>query len=224
MIESAEDWLETDARPTQLIDTEQAQDGGLPGVPMLEEAAAAREKRTEFIIAWESLTESQRVFLNTWRECRFNTNRTIRVLAGTAHAYSKTSVQRWIDIPQYALVRNLLRGSSIQEILSRDYLAARQEDIVETLLTPKPVLHAGFHTGFYEVEAGAASKANETLLRLGGHMKDKDLEVNVGIVGPQFVIQVVQPDGVVKDVTPQGIVIDLPALPDESDEWLSSGA
>lgn len=221
MIESADDWLETDARPTQLIDTEKPADGGLPGVPMLAEAAEAREKRAQFIVSWESLNESQRVFLNTWRECRFNTNRTIRVLAGTVHAYSKTSVQRWADIPQYAHVRDLLRTSSIQEILSRDYLAARQEDIVETLLTPKPVLHAGFHTGFYEVEAGAASKANETLLRLGGHMKDKDLEVNVGIVGPQFVIQVVQPDGAVKDISPRGVTIDLPAP--EDDGWLDGG-
>jgi hypothetical protein len=220
VIESAEDWLETPERPTQLIDTEKPADGGLPGVPMLEAATEAREKRAQFIASWESLTESQRVFLNTWRECRFNTNRTIRVLAGTAHAYSKTSVQRWSEIPQYAHVRDLLRTSSIQEILSRDYLAARQEDIVETLLTPKPVLHAGFHTGFYEVEAGAASKANETLLRLGGHMKDKDLEVNVGIVGPQFVIQVVQPDGVVKDITPQGVTIDLPTTAEDNAEWL----
>ncbi len=223
MIESAE-WLETDARPTQLIDTEQPQDAGLPGVPMLEQAAEAREKRAQFIMAWETLTESQRVFLNTWRECRFNTNRTLRVLAGTAHGYSKTSVQRWIDIPQYAHVRGLLKSASVQEILDRDNLVARHDDIVETLLTPKPVLHQGFATGFYEVEAGAAGKANEVLLRVGGHLKEKELDLTVGIVGPQFVIQVVQADGIVKDITPRGVTIDLPALPDESDEWLDGGS
>lgn len=225
MIESAEDWLETDARPTQLIDTEKPADSGLPGVPMLESAAKANEQRAEFMVAWASLTEAQRVFLNTWRECRFNTNRTLRVLAGTVHGFSKTTVHRWGELPQYVIVRDLLRTVSIQEILNRDNLVARQDDIVETLLTPKPILHQGFHTGFYEVEAGAASKANEVLLRVGGHMKDKELEVNVGIVGPQFVIQVVQPNGVVKDITPQGVTIDLPALPDtEDDGWLDGGA
>lgn len=221
MIESADDWLETDARPTQLIDIEQPQDGGLPGVPMLEVATEAREKRAQFIACWESLTDSQRVFLNTWRECRFNTNRTLRVLAGTAHGYSKTSVLRWSEIPQYVHVRNLLKSASVEEILNRDNLVARHDDIVETLLTPKPVLHQGFHTGFYEVEAAAAGKANEVLLKVGGHLKEKELDVQVGIVGPQFVIQVVQPDGVVKDITPVGVTVSLPEPSD--DEWLDGG-
>lgn len=217
------DWLDAPPAPPVEVppDREKPADGGLPGLSTsaVELSTAATEARAKFMLCWQGLTDSQRVFLNTWRECRFNTNRTLRVLAGTIHGYSKTSVQRWVDDPSYAYVRELLRSASVQEILSREYLAVRQEDIVETLLTPKPILHQGSATGHYEVEAGAASKANEVLLRLGGHLKDKDLEVNVGIVGPSFVIQVVQPAGNVIDVTPQHVPVQLPEPETADDEW-----
>lgn len=218
---SDSDWLDAlpvAARP----DLEKPADGELPGLSgtAIELSTAATETRAKFMLCWKELSDSQRIFLNTWRECRFNMSRALRVLAGTQHGYSKTSVLRWADDPGYTYVRELLRSASVQEILSRDYLAVRQEDIVETLLTPKPILHQGFKTGHYEVEAGAASKANEVLLKLGGHLKDKDIDINVGIVGPSLVIQVVQPGGDVIDVTPQHVPIELPPPEQADDEWL----
>jgi len=183
-------------------------------------ASEAAAKRGQFVACWQGLSENQRVFLNTWRDCRFNLSKAVRVLTGTKYSTTRTTVHRWVEDPSYAFVRDLLRSASVEEILNRDYLAARQEDIVETLLTPKPILHQGFATGHYEVEAGAAGKANEVLLKLGGHLKDREVDVNVGIVGPSFVIQVVQPDSSVIDVTPRGVPIALPE-PEAADEsWL----
>lgn len=225
---SGDDWLDEGGNdyPTRLPpatpDPEQPSDAEVPGLPVtirgVDAAIATMNKRAQLLAAWGSLTDGQRVFLNTWRECRFNAARVYRVLRGTIHAVSKATVNRWLQIPEFDQVRELLRTASIEEILSRDYLAARQEDIVETLLTPKPVLHQGVATGHYEVEAGAAGKANETLLKLGGHLKDKDIDVNIGLVGPSLVIQVVQPDNTVIDVTPRGVPIALPEP--ESEDWL----
>lgn len=230
-----EDWLdikesEYPAYPVVLkLEEGKPADAGVPGLDSqaVLDAEAAREKRAQFILSWESLSEAQRVFLNTWRECRFNMSRALRVLAGTAHGYSKTSVLRWADDPRYVFVRDLLRDASVEEILKRNYLAARHEDIVETAMTPTPILHQGVATGHFEVELGVAAKANETLLKLGGHLKDKDVELNVGIVGPSFVIQVVQPDNTVTDITPRGVPVQLPepepvieADFEESTEWL----
>lgn len=217
-----DDWLDiADERlPLPPIDTETPADATLPGLPVTSMDVAkveeAKLRHAKLVVAWESLSESQRIFLNTWRECRFNANRAFRVLSGVK-GVSKSSVSNWRGNESFNLIREMLRDVSIEEILSKSYLAARQEDIVETLLTPKPILHQGFATGHFEVEAGAAGKANEVLLRLGGHLKDRELDVNVGIVGPSFCIQVVQPDSTVIDVTPCGVAVELPA---PSDDWL----
>lgn len=223
----SDDWLDTSPTPEPVAfpaDNQKPQDTTLPALPLgpqaLTLAADAAARRAQFMVAWEGLTDKQRVFLNTWRECRFNANRAVRVLANTGHSVSKTTIQNWGADPGFENIRTVLRSASVEEILSRDTLAARHDDIVETALTPTPILHQGFATGHYEVELSVAAKANETLLRLGGHLKDKDLEVNVGIAGPSFVIQVVQPSGNVIDVTPQHVPIELPQ-PEVEDE--SSG-
>jgi hypothetical protein len=213
-VEDADDWLKTDESAS--IDAEKASDTQVPGLPVAAVAGAleAQKQRERFMSAWALLSDGQRVYLNTWRECRFNSNKAMRVLSGTTHSVTKTTVGNWQSNDEYEYVRTLLRAASVTEILSKDYLAVRQEDIVETLLTPKPVLHQGVATGHYEVEAGAAGKANEVLLRMGGHLKEEKQDINIGLTGPSLVIQVVQPTGQVIDVTPKHVNVELPAPAD----------
>src|SRR2546423_360530 len=91
----------------------------------------------------------------------------------------------------YATVVRVWHANAGASALDRDRLLARQDDIVETLLTPKPILHQGAPTGFEEVEAGAAARANETLMQAAGLLKSKDdVNVNIGIVGPALNITV----------------------------------
>ncbi len=211
-----EDWLATDS-VAPIDDAQKPADGAVPGMSIaaVKGALEAQQQRERFLSSWALLDDPQRVFLNTWRECRFNQNKALRILQGTSGGVSKTTLYRWIENPEFEFVRTLLRESSIDEILSRTYLAARHEDIVETLLTPKPILHQGVATGHYEVEAGAAGKANEVLLKMGGHLKDAAPEINVGLVGPSLVIQVVQPTGQVIDVTPRHVKVELPTPAEE---------
>ena len=53
----------------------------------------------------------------------------MRVLQGTAVPASKTTLSRWRESPGFEFVEKMLRSASVEEILSRDYLAARHEDI-----------------------------------------------------------------------------------------------
>lgn len=228
-VENSEDWLnepEYAGYPTAKPDEGKPADDQLPGLPLssdaIDRAVTATEKRAQFIAAWGQLTDHQRVWLNTWRESRFNNARTIRVLSGTIVPASKTTLHRWRTEPGFEYVEKVLRTASVEEILSRDYLAARHEDIAETAMTPAPILHQGVATGHFEADLGVAAKANETLMKLGGHLKDKELDLTVGIVGPALMIQVVQPDNTVKDITPRGVTVELPAPAEDEEDWLGA--
>lgn len=141
------------------------------------------------------------------------------MLAGTAYATAKRTVTVWAGNKKFERVRVVLREASVDEILSKSHLVTRQDDIVETLLTPKPILYQGQHTGFEEVDGSAAARANETLLKVGGHLKDKEVDLNVGIIGPEFNIQVVQRDGAVHHLAPVGIPVALPEPEAVDADW-----
>lgn len=227
---AGDDWLgEDDDRYNRPLPTKpdegapsDATTPALPGHALVAVEAAITE-RTKFLAAWEMLSDKQKVFLNTWRECRFNANKAFRVLANTTYSTGKSTVNNWLAEPSFEYVRERMRGASVAEILNRDNLAARQDDVVETLMEPKPVLHQGAPTGYFEVEAAAAGKANEVLLRLGGHLKDKDVEVNVGVViGPPTLNIQVMPTPPSKTVKAETVAIDAKFTEVPNDDWLES--
>lgn len=162
---------------------------------------------------WSKLTDKQRLFLTAWRENHYNARAAARALGQET---MRKSHQNWLENENYALIVKIWRGVASAEALNPDRLITRQDEIVEELLKPKPILYQGSHSGYEEVNATGAARANETLMKAAGLLKDKDIDVNVGIVGPQFTIQVMQQDGSVIDATPVGVTIDLPA-PEE--EW-----
>lgn len=198
----SDDWL--DISPPE-------EKAGLPAV-----VAAPLDPRARVALiedCWSRLSLSQRTFLTAMREGRFNARRAARKLEGIV---ARESHIRWMHESDYATVLQLWRAAAAGEALDKDRLLARQDDIVETLLTPKPILHQGVDTGHREVNAAGASRANETLMKAAGLLKDKELDISIGIVGPEFIIQVVEPNGAVRDATPRGVTIDLPA-PEDAD-------
>jgi hypothetical protein len=199
-VEAAEDWLNTDAALPVVIATPV-----LAVKPALPVEYGERLKTLQ--AAWSSLSDYQRKYLSVWRECGLNGRKAERA-SGTPHS---TAVS-WNADANFVTVRDMWRAEAGDDALNRDRLLARHDDIVETLLTPKPILHQGVATGHMEVEAGAAAKANETLMRAAGVLKDKDIEVNVGLQGPSFHISVVQKDGKVIDATPKYVDVSLPPV------------
>ena len=118
----SEDWL----------DTEPPETAGLPAVIAVPLDIAARVALVE--ACWSRLTLRQKTFLTAWRENRFNASK-----AAVAIGLSRTTkpMTKWMDESDFATVAQIWRGSAAQDALDRDRLLVRQDDIVETLMTPK---------------------------------------------------------------------------------------
>jgi hypothetical protein len=178
------------------------------------------DKSALFKIEWQRLLPEQKQFLNAWRSCGFNERKTCRVLDGTDRGALFGRLKNWKADVCYKFCMEMLRIAESNEVLNREKLVLRQDEIAETALTPQPILHQGFATGHFEVDLGAATKANEVLLKVGGHLKEDKQDLSVGIIGPSLIIQVVQPDQSVKDITPRGVPIELPEPAVDDDAWL----
>lgn len=216
----SDDWLETD--PERIP--------ALPADVALPDSYAERAALAE--AAWGRLDPQQKTFLQAWRDCRYNARAAARQLGINENSKPNTA---WMRQPDYALIVRVWRANAAAGALDRDRLLARQDDIVETLLTPKPVLHQGImvldtrpgaKTGavFEEIEAAAAGKANETLMKAAGMLKDKEIEVNVGVViGPPTLNIQVMPTPPSKVAVLQSVPIDakFTEVPSD-DEWLGT--
>lgn len=203
MSNSNDDWLDEDDHPITLRE---------PTPPEAEDPIA---RIRLFDKAWEKLLQSQKTFLAAWKGNGFNARRTFRDL-GTPN----NNESRWRQNKHYELCRKILQADVLPDVLDKARLVLRHDDCVEQLLEPKPILHQGMDTGFRENFPAQAAKANEVLLRLGGHLKDE--QEAAPRVGPQLVVQLTNVvNGAIESETLIGVVT--PELPvPEDDDWLSA--
>lgn len=205
----SEEWLE----PTQPVEK-----AGLPAVIAIPDDYKARLTLLEE--CWGRLSLSQKTFLMAWRDCRFNARAASRTVLG--YDATNGAHTRWTREPDYATVMRIWRANAAADALDKDRLLARQDDIVETLLTPKPVLHQGIPVMvngrvLEEVEAGAASRANEVLLDRAMPKPRADVEVAVGVQLPAITVELTERKA--------GKVIDAPCVevdvaPPGDEDWL----
>jgi hypothetical protein len=198
------DWLDIDEPPALPI--------------VVQEIADLKERVVSFEAAWKTLTTRQQKFLETWRDCNFNLRRTARALGDTTGTYP-----RWTKLPDFALCMDVMRRVEATQILNREKLIIRHDELVESLMTEKPVLHQGLPVymdgkPLMEIEAAAAAKVNKDLLEIGGHAKPEQ-QTSFG-AGPALIIQVTNKIG--GEVISQVTVGAIPQhAPPEEDEWLS---
>lgn len=207
----SEDWLGTEASvPALPIPVE------LPADPGARVALAEQ--------CWAKLTDKQRVFLTAFRDNRLSARRTEAVTGMDRRSHANWNREN----PNYATIVRLWLGVAGSEALDKDRLLARQDDIVETLLTPKPIFHQGIAMidpdgkPYEEVEAGAASRANETLMKAAGLLKDKEVDITIGVViGPPTLNIQVMPVAPGKTIVRESVAIDakFSEIPSDS-EWL----
>lgn len=166
------------------------------------------ERVRVFDAAYAQLKQEQKTFLVEWKKNHFNVSRTLRQMGDTAP--NATTVWRWGTNEHYAFVAKVLKQDVVKDVLERERLVLRQDECAQDLLEPKPILYQGVPTGFYENQPAAAAKVNETLLRVGGHMKEDDQVAQRA--GPALVIQLTNRVGgeVISEVK-VGIVPELPA-------------
>jgi hypothetical protein len=188
-----------------------------PALPVVARDAPSDplERLRAFETAWAELSVQQKGYLAKLKECNFRQGKALEAF-GKTKTYAST-VFRWRANEHYAFIEKAMKADMVKDILERERLIIRQDNIVDDLLEPKPILYQGAPTGFYENQPAAAAKVNETLLRVGGHMKEDDQVAQRG--GPALVIQLTNRIGgeVISEVK-VGIVPELPAP-----SWLDDG-
>ncbi len=173
-------------------------DDDVPALPaVVQQITDFSEQTAYFRSSWSALSARQQNFLQKMEECNFNESKTSRALNDKTQTY-----RRWHGDANYALCLDVMRKCASGQILKKEPLILRHNELVESLMTPKPVLHQGIpvmHDGkiLMEIEAGAAAKVNMDLIELGGHKPKEDQKVNYGN-GPALVIQVLASDGTVQ--------------------------
>lgn len=202
------DWLDIE-EPGQLVVASQP-------VPAVSGDPIARIR--EFDTAWAKLSVKQQAFLVQLQANGFNARRACRAMGDAAP--NQTTTWKWPkNDPDYAIALRIMKQDATADVLERERLILRQDEMVESLMTPKPILHQGLPVFdpsdperkaiLMEVEAAAAAKVNETLLRVGGHLRDE--QEKAAIVGPALIVQVTSREsGDVVQVTAVGVTPQLP--------------
>lgn len=172
------------------------------------------ERMKRFDKAWNALTIVQKTFLHTWQNSRFNAQKAISKL-GKSRDY-RSVICRWRrDNEDFAFCEKVMKSDATAEVLERERLTLRQDEIAEAGLAKVPILHQGIDTGFREyADLGVALRANETLLRQGGHLKDE--QPAAAFTGPALVVQLTTKIGEVVQETKIGVA---PVVPVPEENW-----
>lgn len=185
-VETPEDWLSTEPVASVPTVLEKPRLTALPATP--DSSGAKLELLQQ---CWDRLTTHQKFVIDAWRECRWNLRSCIRQLDSTPNRVQRGTVYRsWMSQDDFGFVVKVLRADAAGLTLDKDSLLLRQDDIVEQLMTPTPILHQGAATGYFENRAPAASKANETLMKAAGLLKNDDQTTRhvvrfVNLAGPE---------------------------------------
>ena len=189
-------------------------DDDVPALPVaVSEIVDLGERIKTFEAAWKKLSPRQQKFLETWQLCNFNARKTARALGDQTQAHA-----RWVKGPDFALCMDVMRRVEATQILNREKLIIRHDELVESLMTEKPVLHQGIPVymdgkPLMEIEAAAAAKVNKDLLEIGGHAKPEQ-QASFG-AGPGLIVQVTNKiGGEVISTVNVGVVPNLPGPED----------
>lgn len=183
-VETPDDWLSTEPSAVPAV----IEKPGLSASMPLPDTSAGKLSLLQE--CWDRLMPKQQMFLQTMRACRWNERATVRALENTPHSISRNAVRYWHKQADYGFCMQVLRQDDAGAVLDKDKLLLRQDDIVEQLMTPTPILHQGAATGYFENRAPAASKANEVLMKAAGLLKNDEHQTRhvvrfVNLAGPE---------------------------------------
>jgi hypothetical protein len=176
------------------------------------------EETSAFPAAWSKLSDAQKRFLEAWRNCGFSNADAFRLLGQNPRS---SQVTKWLPNEHFVFCRKILKKLGMQDALDKAHQVTALERLANKLETPKPILYQGvpvYHEGviLHEEEAGAAAKVRETLLKVGGHLKE-DVSQG-GFTLPALIVQVTNKTGEIEQTVNVGIAPPTPAL-----DWVGDG-
>lgn len=195
--EDADDWMEPEERYVGVIEAEfkarkaeaqalvsdLAQTDVVPAVMPDIELPVDPKKQSELLMdSWNRLEPRKQVYLKTLKECGFNVRKTIRMLENTPDAVSRTTVNfRWSQDDNFAFVLKVITATAVGDVIKKERLLLRADEIADEALEPKPILHKGLPTGFYENQPDTALRANEQLMKATGLLRDAQQSTRVTV-------------------------------------------
>jgi hypothetical protein len=195
--DNADDWMEPEERYVGVIEAEfnarkaeaqalvadVARTDVVPAVKADIELPVDPKKQSELLTeCWARLEQRQQVYLKTLKQCGWNVRKTVRMLEGTPDAVSRTTVNmRWPDNDDFAFVLKVMTATAVGDVVKRERLLLRADEIAEEALEPKPILHKGLPTGFYENQPDTALRANEQLMKATGLLRDAQQSTRVTV-------------------------------------------
>lgn len=141
------------------------------------------KKQSELLMdCWNSLDEKQKLFLSLLRQNHFNVRKTVRALENTSVRLSRTTVRQWPELSDsYAFVLKVMTSTAVGDVVKKERLLLRADEIAEEALVPTPILHKGLPTGFYENHKDTALRANEQLMKATGLLREGQQSTRVTV-------------------------------------------
>lgn len=150
------------------------------------------KKRSELLMeCWGRLTDQKKMFLSMLRENHFNIRKTVRALETTNQSVSRTTVRRWVEEDEdYAFVLNVMTAVEVGDVVKKERLLLRADEIADEALAPKPILFRGVPTGYHENHPDTALRANEQLMKATGLLRESAQSTRVvvrfvNLAGPE---------------------------------------
>lgn len=141
------------------------------------------KKQSELLMdAWHRLEQRQQVFLKLLKQNNFNVRKTIRMLAGTVDSVARVTVNTsWYQQDDFAFVLKVMTNTAVGDVVKKERLLLRADEIAEESLEPTPILHKGLPTGFYENHKDVALRANEQLMKATGLLREGQQSTRVTV-------------------------------------------
>ena len=157
------DWLELPDPDEAVLDA-LLDEGSLPQVGAMPPAELPAAQGA-VVAALRRLSWRQRLYLRAFLEggaTKRGAKRVMRDWGKAQHIPSDRTLATWPHVHAYAEALTLLkRHFSANAGLDRDSVIIKTGQVLEDAMTPKPILHQGVPTGFYEYEGNVAMRALE---------------------------------------------------------------
>lgn len=149
--------------------------------PDIELPADPKRQSEQLVACWARLLPIQQLFLSLLKQNHLNVRKTVRAIEASGRRFSRSTERQWRTEDDYGFVLKTITAVSVGDVIKKERLLLRADEIAEEALEPKPILHKGLPTGFYENQPDTALRANEQLMKATGLLRDAQQSTRVTV-------------------------------------------